>query len=106
MDIKKASCELAFKMDTKEAIVKEKEGPYELGIMAVVNHKMEPTLDSTPVCVGKKGVPDKVFPAYYKECLDENEEIAVLLAMLAKEFKNTRNHLIKALPSQRQELVS
>ena len=87
LDIKKASGEPAFKMDIKDAIVKEKEGTDKLGIMAVVNHKMEPTLDSKPVCVGKKGVPDKVFPAYYEEGLDENEEIAAMLVMLAKEFE-------------------
>ena len=54
MDIKKACGEPAFKIDIKEAVVKEKEGTDKLGIMTVVNHKMEPTLDSKPVYVGKE----------------------------------------------------
>ena len=87
LDIKKASGEPEFEMDVKDAIVKEKKGTDKLGIMSVVNHKMEPTLDSKPVYVRMKGVPDKVFPAYYKEGLDENEEIAAMLVMLAKEFE-------------------
>lgn len=85
-DIKKASGDPAFDLDVKEAIVKEKDGTDELVIMAVVNRRMEPTSDSKPVCVGRKGVPDKVCAGYYDEGSGEDEEIAANLDKLANEF--------------------
>lgn len=97
-DVKKASGDLAFKVDLEDTIMKEKGGTDELGIISVVNHKMESTLVSKHVCVGKKGIiPKKYMLAFTRRVLVKLMRLQLFWLNLRLSMTYTQNNSIKSL---------